>query len=383
MPITSYAAGAVNGLPFGNERINPEGAHLLTAAPTALDAQATHHLKRVIANKILPTTPNSYFEALKLVFLTKTPMTVPDDQYSWDEVPDQRMAITPNDGVTAVGVQIHAATSASPGAYVTRTVPVPAAMQAYVMINSDVVFPDGSIATVTVKTPGSNTITLTSLVGKGIPAIIAGQMLPQAGEIRGDGMKGWKNVTRANTISRTNYVATIMRASQYGRKELLKYLFNQQTNYLETDMNTLIEQIRFDWLVQTFVGKKEMRLLDDGTYAKGMDGIVTQMENGNSTFATSTVSNLQASLEAIAQETNHKSRGGTRDLFAPQAVLTLLSKLYKDHKVQLMNNESIVNLDLEGFRIGGQTYRFCPVEPFANGHYFPEKYRSRLLVVDS
>lgn len=383
MPTAQYASNTVGGTPFGNERINPEGSPYLSNAPTALNAEATHVLERAIANKIIPTTPNSYWDALKLLFLTKPPESFSDDVYSWDEVPDQRMAITVDNGVATAGTQLFAATAAVAGASVTRTVPVPAAMQQYIAINSDVVFQDGSIATVTAKTPGGNTITLTSLTGKGIPAIVQGHMLPQAGEIRADGMEGWKNVQRTGLISRFNYVATIMRASKYGRKELLKYLFNERTNYLQTDMEELVNQLRFDVLVQAFVGRKDVRILDTGEPAKGFDGLVTQMVNGNSTFGTCSVSNLQASFESIAQETNHKSKGGVRDVYAPQAVLTLMSKLYKDHKVRLENQENYANLDLEGIRFGGQTYRFCPVEPFANPHYFPEVYRSRMLVVDT
>lgn len=384
MPITTYPTNTPGGVPFGNERINPEGSPYLTRSATALDAQATAVLERAIASTIVPTTPNSYFDALKLLFLTKTAETVSDDVFTWTEIPDQRMGIRIDNGVASEGTQLHAATAAVAGGFATRTVPVPAAMHQYIQINSDVFFNSGDSATVTAKDASGNTITLTSQMGKGIPAIVQGVMLPQGGEIRPDEAVGWKNVQRAGIIHRTNYVATIMRASKYGRKELLKYLNNQRVDFLGKDAEELLNGLRFDVLVQSFIGRKDQRRLDDAdVYAKGFDGIVTQMSNAGSMFAETNVSNLQASFESAAQETNHKSKGGIRDVYAPTQLLTLLSKIYKDHKVRVPNEQSTINLDLEAIKFGGQTYRFCPVDPFANPHYFPEKYRSRMVIVDN
>ena len=382
MPIRYADPGAVNGLPWGNEKTNAQGSPYLTLSPTALGAISTSDLNRAIFEKIFDTKSSAYFDSLKMNLMTKTPISVSDDVYSWDEQPEQRTGLVIDDGLgTAAGTQLFAAVPLSAGGYVTRTVPVTAATMRSVGLNYVVAFSPTQHAVVTAR-PTATTLTLTSLVGEGIPAIIQGARLTPMGESIGDSMVGWRNVQRPNRLQRTNYVASFRRALQYGRKELFKLEGNSRNNNLEMDREDIFTQLKYDALVNMWIGRKGTRLLDDGTYAKGMDGIHTQMVQGGATFANTSLANLAPAFETLAQDTNHQSKGGVRNVYARQAMLTVLSKYYKEHQTRYKSSDSMANLDLEAIQVGGAIYRFCPVEPFGNQNFFPDMANNMYVIDD-
>lgn len=382
MPIVQSPAISVNGLPNGNERINPEGSPYLGAAPTALDVQATSDLVREIFDQIFDTGSENYWDCLKLQLFGKTPVEVTSDVFSWDENPDQRTAITIDNGVAAAGTQLFAATVAVAGGYVTRTVPVPAAQQSFIQLNGNVAFTATAAALVINKDPGNNLITLRSYVGEGIPAIIQGAKLAQLGESTGDEQIGWVNTQRSSKIQRWNTVGTFRRALKYGRKEHANRVGNSRNDNLEMENRNLIREAKIDAFQNMWIGRKGTRQLADGTYAKGMDGLHTQMVNGGSTFADTTVANLVPTFEAHTQASNQKSAGGRRTVYARQEVLTVLSKAYKDNHIRMRPEDMRANIDLEAIRVGGQIYEFCCTELLGDPNFMPVDMKNRMYIID-
>lgn len=390
MPIAIYQPGQVNGNPFGNERINAQGSPYLTLSPTELAALSTSDLNRAIFNKIFDTKSQLYFDSLRLL-LQKTPIQVSDDVFSWDEQPEQRVGVVVDDGLTAVGTQITAAVGAAPGAYVNQSIRVSAATAATIGINHVLAFSPTEHVVVTSRpvpstgptTAGIWMFTVTSLVGEGIPAVVAGATLATLGESVGDEQVGWRNVERSSHLQRTNFVATYRRALQYGRKELAKWEMNGTNNKLQMDRSNVTDQLKYDALTNMWIGRRGTRRLDDGTFAKGMDGIHTQMVQGGATFSTVTTANLAAAFETLAQSTNHQSKGGRRRIYARTGILSTISKQYKEEKIRTRPEDMHMNQDIETIQTGGQTYELICVEPFGDPNFFPGMANNMYVIDDS
>lgn len=379
MPITYMPAGAVS--PYGNERTNPEGSPYARVAPTAMGAYTTSDLQRVIFDEIFNTKKQNYFDCLKLMVFSKTPVSVQSDEYSWKEDPMQRMYVLVDDGSSPAGTQLSAAQNASPGNNLTATVPVGAAQVANIPLNNTLMFAGGIQASVYAK--GSNSITIKSLTGEGLPAIVQGARITLMGESVADGTTGWKNTQRSQQIERTNYVASFRRAIQYGRKEYAKLKATARNNKVEVDHRNVIDEIKFDAVQNAWYGRKAPRLLDDGKWAKGMDGIYTQMKAGGSTFATTSPENLVATFEANAVSTNRKSRGGKRTIYARAEWNVFLSKAYKETLVRYKNTDHLVDMEINQVRIGGQAYDLVDVDIFGDENYFPKDCADRIFVLDN
>lgn len=368
------------GLQFGNERRNAQGSPYLTLSPTALAATSTSDLNRAIFNKIFDTKSDLYFDSLKIL-LSKTPIQVTDDVFSWDEQPEQRVGITVDNGAAAPGTELVAAQAAVPGGYVTATFTVSAATMATLGINYVLAKSATEHAVVTARL-SATTVTITSLVSEGLPAIVQGDTWATLGESVGDELVGWKNVQRPSKLQRTNYVGTFRRALQYGRKELAKFEGNSRNNNLEMDRMNIADQLKYDALVNMWIGRKGTRRLDDGAYAKGMDGIHTQMAQGGATFSTVTMANLIPALETLAQSTNHQSKGGRRKIYGRTGMLTEVSKAYKEFRMRVGPHDMTLNQDLESFVVGGQTYELVCVEPFGDPNFFPSSMANNMYVID-
>lgn len=385
MPLRIYKPSNVGGLPaeFGNERsTHGFGSPFLEnagQAPTALGAEATVHLQRFIFNEIVGTDPEPYFASLKLFMFNGTPATSNSSVYTWLEKPSQRYAPTAQSVASAV--------TASSGGYSEYNIDVSDEDYAVIPLDNDIMFPGGLCGTIVAKTPAapptSAYITVRTHVSGTIPDVTVGMRLPLMGEIRADGMERIANVQRFETIERYNYVATFMRSERWDTKEALEYLHNQQTNYRQENRNELILNLRYDALVNMWAARKEMRRLSGGEYAKGFDGVFTQMVNGGSASATTTLGNLIATFEAMGHNTNYQSKGGTRFVIGRTELLTYISKEYKDLKTRYTPDSMTANLDLEAIKFGGMRYVLVPCEPWGDINYFQSDWASRLIVIDS
>jgi hypothetical protein len=351
----------------------------LTAAPTAMGAFSTSDLERAIFDTIFDTKPTNYFDSLKLLVFSKAPVSVSSDVFSWDESPLQRIAITIDDGSSDPGTQLTAAQSGVAGTFKTATVPVTAAQLARIGLNQQLFFTADVQASVYAK--NTTDITIKSLTGEGLPAIIQGGRIVLGGEIVGDSTTGWKNVQRGDKIQRYNYLTTIRRAIKYGRKELANLQDNERNNNMEQDKRNLLDEIKFDALQDTWYGRKAPRLLDDGNYAKGMDGVYTMMKAAGSTFASTDWENLIASFEQHAVATNQQSAGGTRTAYGTSKALLKFSEAYKESRTRFTPESTRVNLDLEQIHLGGQNVNLVAVDIFGDPNYLPADCANRIFVL--
>lgn len=369
--MNTYYPGS--GKPNGAERSNAPGTLAPLLAPTALDAEVTALLEQSIYNMIFGTTPEPYFASLRLLMFDKAPAFHASDEYSWYEMPDQRVPIVVDNGVAAPGTILTPAQAAAVGnGFVTANIPIPDSLIAAVGVNVRLHFRVANgWATVLGVTPGTpSTVQIQSLAGVGLPAIVQGDIITVGGEVRADNEDRIVNTSRAQTLRRTNFVTTIMRTLSYGRKEQLKWQNGATTNFLDMERQNIINQLKFDAMLELWNGDKRLQRQDTGnTYAKGTDGIKTQMLNGGVTPQVTTLGNLQSAVEQAMINTNY----GTGTLYAigTTEILLEISKAYKELQTRYTPNDRIADLDLSAVKVGGRTLVLTPAEAFKDNAYFP------------
>lgn len=366
------------GRPFGLEKANFHGSNYMAEAPTIAGAEVIGSLKREILNTIFGTTPEPYFAAQKLLMMELAYEWFGGDEAIWQEMPDQRQAIVVDDGASAPGAVLTAATAAVPGGFGTVNMPVGAASYAAAKINARLHFPTGW-ATIVSKT-GGNTLVLNSLTSLPIPAIVQGQVIPMGAEIRSDSERQIFNHFRAQGIERFNYITTIAAAREYGRKEWLKIQNLEQTNRLSEEWNALIYQFKWDMIVEMWNGNRASQLNSSGKVAKGTDGIKTQMLAGGVTPIATPLGAMIAAHEAASHSTNYRTSGVTYNI-APTELLYELSKAYKEQQVRYAPNDMVANLNLDAIKIGSRTHVLVPCDAMADPNYFPG-WEGHLFMID-
>src|SRR5690349_1454002 len=95
----SYTPG-VGGLPFGNQKANPQSSHYATDAATSTAATETILLRKAIQKAIYEAVPQQYY-ALKIIF-QKSPMTYGSDEFEFLEKTFGRTPMIANANSAAV-----------------------------------------------------------------------------------------------------------------------------------------------------------------------------------------------------------------------------------------------------------------------------------------
>lgn len=368
MPINYFPEG---GRPNGAERLNAPGTLYPSVAPTAADVRITSLLEEQIYNKIFNTVPKTYSAALEVLMFDQAPeWNLGTDEASWYEMPDNRMPITVDDGASADGAELTAAQTPAAGAFATANIPVSAADFARVGFNRRLHFRSGGWATIVGKTAGSpNTVQVSSLSGLTLPAIVQGDVITVGAEVRADGERRIVNSMRAEALKRTNFITTIMNAVEYGYKERLKLANAGTTDFLERERAEVIRNTVFDAVVECWNGNKNAQVQDNGKYAKGTDGVKTQMLNGGVIPVTTSIANMVATHEALSFSTNKQS--GVVYNIAPEFLLYEISKAYKESQVRYTPDSRVADLNLNSIKIGTRQHVLVPAEIFADDAYFP------------
>lgn len=356
------------GMPNGNEIRNAPGTLAPLVSPLSITPEVTSLLYQQMYDTFFRTRPQSDFDSLQVLLFDKAPRFFDDDEFSWWEMPDQRVPLVVDDGSSPAGDILTAAQVGAPGVSQTATIPCTAAMQNRVGLNTTLHFRGGGWATVTAK-PTPTTLTVTSPTNLGLPAIIQGQRITIGAEVRADGMTRIVNTTRAQGLKRTNFITTIMKARSYGRKEWFKMNQAASTNFMTVEEQEIILEAKFEALTELWNGVKNFHILDDGSPAKGTDGVHTQLINGGVVPIPTNIGGMVPVFESLSHSTNFKS--GTTYVIATEMLLYELSKAYKELKVRYEPNSKVADLNLDAIKIGSRTHVLVPANVFSKAGYFP------------
>lgn len=364
----TYTPGAGNS-PFGLVNTNAQSSNY--GANSGYSAQESILIAKAVKAAIFDAAPEQY-NALKLVF-EKSFEEVPSDEFEYLENTFGRSALE-------VGVGA-AAQAAVAGNVVTQSITLTAASTPHVGIDLILTYPDGTKGIV--KSVVGNVITVESQTSAGLPLVAAGDIFSILSTIVADGMDSFSNYERLETITRYNYIQQFLRASRWGRVELLKFENMGTTDYVVKDKKEKIRQLRTDLFNAFFNGTKgEFAVAGSNIPAKAMGGIFPSMVDAGSMNSNPTLAGLRTAFEKLAFATNHKKEGGTRMIYATDEMLYELSKIFKDPGTRYAPNDTVANLNLKQYEMGSM--KFVPVscELFKDQSCFPKDWNRRMLVVD-
>lgn len=369
MPITTNAADALQNTPDGLRSVNALGSEF---AQTFSQAQSGHYQWRVEYD-ITDDSPKRYMD---LAVLKNFNTEGNDgDEINWMEKPWARVPAE----VTAAALAV----APGPGFVDQDVVTNAAALQVF-KVDRGVVYPDGTFGTVIAVNTGTNTLTIQSQTGEGLPALADGDFLTDAGVAGVDGLWRLQMTQRSEYINITNYIEMIgSRSLRYDRKELIKAQRLAQTNKLAMDQKDCTDQLMVDISAKIWLGKKGQMGLSDGSTGKNTAGIIDQMQTGGSAFLTATSATAWDVLTDAVFATDHTAEGTTRFIFGtPRAIHNLNITSGKQTLVRYEPNDMIRNLDLKSYVFEGRNFVLVEVPLWQDIGTFPAIYQNRLVVME-
>jgi hypothetical protein len=362
-----YQPGLGN-LPFGNRNLNPQGANY--PSDSAYNPVETNLIQKEIKRVIFDAAP-AQFNALKLLF-DQPAIEKNSDEFEYLEKTFGRSPLT--------AAALAAPVVAVPGAVVTQTVTLTAGSIARVSRDVIVIYEDGTHGVVS-NIVGNN-ITISSLVGQGLPAVAQGDIFAIQSTIESDGMDYFSHYDRLETITRYNYIQLFLRAKRWTRLEMQKFINSGTTDYMQNDKQEKLKQLRIDLFNSFFNGVRGEYTFSNGYTGKAMGGIYPSMLQAGSAFANPTAAGFKSAFESLAFQTNYKAEGATRFVYGTHEMLNLFSETYKQPGLRYQPNDSTIDLDLKRVEIGGSNYVLVPCELFRERSCFEADWARRILVLD-
>lgn len=331
-------------------------------------------IRRAIMQEIFDATPKKY-AALRLL-MEKPIKYVDSDVFTYLEKTFGRTALKVSSEANNNGTTADITLSTGGGSNVT--------------INKILVAPDNTKMIVYSQT--GDTIKVRKMNGgANLPTFTAGDYLSILTTVQPDGANFLTHYDRMSKIERYNYVQMMHRDKRWTRKEMQKWANLSTTNYYELDKKEQMDLLLQDMFLSLWNGTRgEVSVAIPGTdgtsnvyKAMTMGGIFPLMVLAGSGSASGvTKATLQEAFETLAFETDYKSEGATRFIFAQNALLYELSKAWKETGVRYRPEDRIGDLNLMEYRIGDM--RFVPVatELFKEVSCFPVTWQHRIFVLD-
>jgi hypothetical protein len=337
-------------------------------------SSTTSLIKRDIAEKIFDAVPAKY-KIFRLLF-DKPVEYVKGDVFTYMEKTFGRTALKAT-AITATGTTVDLS--------------VTAGTEAYVTINKIVVYPDNTKAIVYGTSSGH--VLLKPLVATGVstslPAVAVNDYFSIQGSLIADGQNFMVHYDRMAKIERYNYVQMMQRDKRWTRREITKFQNLGTTDYFAVDKQEQLQLLLQDMFCSFWNGQRGEAGVtplngSGGDYrALTMGGIYPLMVAASCANSSGvTASTLKEVFEALCFQTDYKSEGGVRFIFAQNALLYELAKSFKEIGLRYAPNDKIADLNLMEYHIGDM--RFVPVatELFKEISMFPATWKSRIFVLD-
>ena len=333
------------------------------------------HIREDVDALIHRTAPRQFLDLQVLKAFGS--QTVPGDEHTHTEAPWARVPATV---VTGASVQ-----SAGTNTQVqTQNIVVTEADTTRFRPGRTVVYPDGTIGIVTAINDGTNTITVTSQYGQGLPLIATGEFLTDGGVQGADGQDRFAMFDKLTTLTFESFLEKIgPRAIKWDEIALKKMQNLNQTNYLQEEKRTVEEQLLTDVAQRLWLMKGgKYTLSTNNEVGKHMHGIIPTMSERGSAFLTATSATVWNVLTEAVFNTNHTAKGGERLIFGTPRALHYLNLKEKGDMVRYAPNDKVRDLDLSAYKFGSHTLVPVEVQLWQDAGTFPELYRDRLVVID-
>jgi len=329
-------------------------------------------IRRAIAREIFDAVPKKYF-TLRLL-MDKPIQYEANDVFTYLEKTFGRVALKAAGGVAA-------------GA--TQAITMTAGGGSNVTINKVLVYPDNSKGIV--KTVSGDVVTVQKFNGAAdLTAVSTDDYFSIQAGVIADGQNFLTHYDRMSKIERYNYIQLMHRDKRWSRKEMTKFANLANTNYYELDKKEQMDLLLQDMFISLWNGMRgEVNITVPGTNgaapykAMTMQGIFPSMVAAGSASASGvTKATLQESFETLCFETDYKSEGGVRFVFAQNALLYELSKTWKETGLRYKPDDKIGDLNLQIYKIGDMSFVPVTTELFKEVSCFPVTWQHRIFVLD-
>lgn len=335
-------------------------------------------IRRAIAREIFDAVPKKY-AALRLL-MDKPVEYVDNDVFTYLEKTFGRVALK-SDAITATGSE--------------QDITLTTGGAANVTINKVIVYPDNSKGVVFKVDTSTDHIWVRKFNGAAnLTAVASGDYFSIQTSVIADGQNFLSHYDRMSKIERYNYIQLMHRDKRWSRKEMQKFANLSTTNYFELDKKEQMDLLLQDMFISLWNGKRgEVDISVPGVAspthtnsyrAMTMQGIFPAMvAAGSASGSGVTKATLQESFEALAFETDYKTEGGVRFIFAQNALLYELSKAWKETGLRYKPESKIGDLNLSVYKIGDMSFVPVATELFKEISCFPVTWQHRIFVLDT
>jgi len=335
-------------------------------------------IRRAIAREIFDAVPKKY-AALRLL-MDKPVQYEDNDVFTYLEKTFGRVALKAA-AITATGA--------------TQDITLTSGGCANVTINKVIVYPDNSKGIVYAVGTVADHIYVKKFNGaSNLTAVAVDDYFSIQTSVIADGQNFLTHYDRMSKIERYNYIQLMHRDKRWTRKEMQKFANLSTTNYFDLDKKEQMDLLLQDMFISLWNGKRgEVDIAvpgvaapttDNSYRAMTMQGIFPAMVAAGSASASGvTKATLQESFEALAFETDYKSEGGVRFIFAQNALLYELSKSWKETGLRYKPESKIGDLNLSIYKIGDMSFVPVATELFKEVSCFPVTWQHRLFVLDT
>lgn len=195
----------------------------------------------------------------------------------------------------------------------------------------------------------AGTITIGSYTNETLPQLNSGTSYAfgNGATITADGASTIVQSQRLdNLVRRYNYVQLFNRSTSFGVVEMGKYKKLGTTNYVEMNLETLIQEYKYDLANTFWMGKAGNVTLSNGTPAKSMGGIAQTMYAAGSFQVSATPANLLDAVRQACLNTLYSKKGNTKYLLIHPKWIDAIQTQYKQPLVRFAPMDG-KNLDLE------------------------------------
>jgi hypothetical protein len=247
-----------------------------------------------------------------------------------------------------------------------------------------IAYPNGQMGNVTAINSSTSQITVTPMTNSTLPAVVIGDSFANISSVEADGVDGFAQYFRQNSIERNGYIQLFSKAIHYGQVELYKLQKGAiHKDWLASESRNMMRQHKIDLSNAFWMGRKGEITTAAGDKAKLTDGVFTMMQNAGSPNATTTTATLADAFEDMVLASEYGDFGDVRFAYMTPRVKNELRKAYTTQLTRYTpENQNIAKLYLDEIRLGSSRIVLVPFQRFESPADFYPGFDSRIVILD-
>lgn len=346
-------------------------------AQTYSDVYQTLLLAPDIDPNVIPTFPSMFTDMA--FFMSCTKRGVDSLAYQRFEKPWINVPIQIRAGAALV--------SPVAATVVSQTVPIEDNSYNYVSVGDKVFYPDGTNGMVTAKTTpfsaGNNTLTIGSLEGEGLPAVVAGQELRDAGPWRADGFSTIYATTMPEYILYDNVLENSgAYAVRWDRVQKHQMQRKGNVDMVADSIKDAYTRAMVTWQARLIMSQYGRTLMPDGvSITTSTSGLLEQQADAGVQIQTVSSNQAVDAIREIVFDTALNT-GGTKVILGTRRLLQLIGQNQKADKVRYTPEDTRWNMDVYEYEFFGHRTVLVPMDQWTDRSLYGDQLQNDLLVLN-